>query len=169
MSGSEGGAGPLVTGPLVIGVGNRWRRDDGIGPWVTDRMADSGIETIEHSGEGAGLIDAWSGRDRVILVDAAQAGAAVGTIHCFDAVTTELPRRFFRYSSHLFGVAEAVETARALGRLPQALIVYGIEGADFGFGDALTPEVERAGIQVADAIKAAGTHLDPATPPTTSR
>ncbi len=126
---------------LIIGIGNRWRRDDGVGPWVAERLREHGLLTVEHSGEGAGLIEAWSGARHVIVVDATASGSPAGTLHRLDAVAAELPRHFFRYSSHLFGLAEAISTARTLGRLPPRLIIHGIEGQDFGFGDDLTPEV----------------------------
>lgn len=139
---------------LILGIGNRFRRDDGVGPAVGDRLAALGIPVREHSGEGAGLIDAWSGKARVVVVDATQSGAAPGTIVRLDAVRAEPPRGLFRYSSHLFGLAEAVETARALGRLPESLVIWGIEGADFGFGDTLTPAVAAAAETVAQRIAA---------------
>ena len=47
-------------------------------------------------------------------------------------------------STHGFGVADAIELARSLGRLPERLDVYAIEGADFGHGDELTPAVAGA-------------------------
>ena len=137
---------------LIIGIGNRFRRDDGVGPWVADRLRERGLPAIEHSGEGAGLIEAWSAARRVVIVDAVASGAAPGTLYRLDAADTELPRHFFRYSSHLFGLAEAIATARALGRLPPRLIVHGIEGGDFGFGDTLGPEVAAAAETVARRI-----------------
>lgn len=136
------GDGGMALSPLLIlGVGNRFRRDDGVGPVVADRLAALGVAVREHSGEGAGLIDAWSGAARVVVVDATQSGAEPGTVVRLDAADAAAPRGLFRYSSHLFGLAEAVETARALGRLPESLVIWGIEGADFGFGDTLTPAV----------------------------
>jgi hydrogenase maturation protease len=42
------------------------------------------------------------------------------------------------------GVAETVELARSLGRLPTRLLIYGIEGAKVGLGAGLSREVERA-------------------------
>jgi hypothetical protein len=42
------------------------------------------------------------------------------------------------------GAFSAARWHRALGRLPAALEVYGIEGAAFVAGDRLTPSVERA-------------------------
>jgi hydrogenase maturation protease len=140
--------------PLILGIGNRFRRDDGVGPAVADRLAALGVAVQEHSGEGAGLMEAWSGADRVVVIDATQSGAEPGTVVRLDAAAEELPRGLFRYSSHLFGLAEAVETARALGRLPAGLVIWGIEGADFGFGEELAPAVAAAADEVARRIAA---------------
>ncbi|MGQ9368545.1 hydrogenase maturation protease [Azospirillum sp. ST 5-10] len=138
----------------VIGIGNRFRSDDGVGPLVADRLAALGLDAVEHSGEGAGLIDAWDGAGRVVLVDATRSGGAPGTLVRLDALAAPLPRDLLRCSSHRFGVAEAVETARALGRLPPALIVYGIEGARFDFGLALSPAVADAVDEVVRRVRA---------------
>ncbi len=137
---------------LVIGVGNEYREDDGVGVWVARRLAAHGLRAVERSGEGAGLIDAWSGAARVIVVDAATAGAAPGTLHRFDATRTVLPRGVFRCSSHDFGVAEGIETARVLGRLPPALELYAIEGARFGHGTEMTPAVAAAAGRLVDDL-----------------
>lgn len=133
---------------LVVGVGNRYRRDDAVGPLVADRLAERGFRGVEASGEGAALIEAWNSEQTVVLIDAARSGAEPGTVHRFDAAAQVLPSGLFHYSSHQFAVAEAIELARALGRLPERLIVYGIEGADFAHGEGLTPAVEAA----ADAL-----------------
>ena len=55
-----------------------------------------------------------------------------------------MPAGWFRYSTHAFGAAEAIELARVLGRLPRRLIVVGIEGARFDAGVGLSPEVAAA-------------------------
>jgi len=49
-----------------------------------------------------------------------------------------------RSSTHAFGVADAIELARALDRLPPHLDVYAVEGVEFGLGTPLTPAVQRA-------------------------
>ncbi len=129
---------------LIIGVGNRDRGDDGVGPVMVDRLAARGIAAVEHSGDGAALLDVWEGRERVILMDAMRSGAQPGTIRQFDAGRKRLPKGAFGVSSHLLGLVDAVETARALGRLPSNLIVFGIEGESYGFGDPLSPPVAGA-------------------------
>ena len=50
-------------------------------------------------------------------------------------------------------LAETVELARALGRLPAQTVVYGIEGGSFAVGEPLTPEVAAAAVRVANAIR----------------
>jgi hydrogenase maturation protease len=90
----------------------------------------------------------------VVVVDAAQSGAPPGTVRRFDARAAPVPARLLRSSTHAFGVPDAIELARTLGRLPAALDVYAIEGAAFAAGDRLTPSVERAAEDLAAALAA---------------
>ncbi|MGE4351652.1 MAG: hydrogenase maturation protease, partial [Bdellovibrionales bacterium] len=119
---------------LFLGVGNLHRADDGVGPYLAERLAadpafaQNGIEVLPHSGEGASLIHLWEGAKKVVIVDAMKSGLKVGEVRRFDAVKETLHYGVFRYSSHLFSLAEAVEMSRALDSLPQEMIVYGIEG-----------------------------------------
>jgi hydrogenase maturation protease len=107
----------------------------------------------EESGEGASLMEAWAAAQQVIIIDATASGAAPGTIHRLDAQAQPIPAEFFHYSTHDFGVAEAIEMARVLGRLPASLIIYGIEGSTFGFGAELTPAVAQAVPEVVQRIQ----------------
>jgi hydrogenase maturation protease len=45
----------------------------------------------------------------------------------------------FNTSTHNMSVAEAIEMARNLDQLPEQLLVYGIEGKNFQFGETLSP------------------------------
>ncbi|NUN48277.1 MAG: hydrogenase maturation protease [Candidatus Brocadiae bacterium] len=129
---------------LAIGVGNELRRDDGAGLETVRRLrGQAGLEVREVRGDLSVLAGEWERADRVFLVDAVRSGSAPGTLHRFDAGASPLPAVFARGSTHAIGIAGAVELARALGRLPAALVVFGIEGRDFGHGEGLTPEVER--------------------------
>lgn len=140
----------------MICVGNRWRSDDAVGLEVARRLAGTlpaGVELLEREGEPIGLIAAWEGTDAVWLVDAVSSGAAPGTVHRLDASDRELPGEVFRTSTHHVGLAEAVELARALGRLPGRTVVYGIEGGSFDVGDELTPAAAAALDAVAAAVR----------------
>ena len=149
---------------IVIGIGNQYRCDDAVGIIVARMLTEAsprGVRVREASGEGTELMDAWQDTEFVILVDAVQSGSSPGTIYRLDAHQSTLPSRFFHYSTHAFSVAEAVELARALNRLPTRLVVYGIEGACFAAGEGLSRGVERAAKEVARRVLA---ELEYATP-----
>ena len=137
----------MMMSTLIIGVGNEFRGDDGVGIVIARRLraeAPAHVTILEASGEGAALMETWKGAPRVILIDATRSGSPPGTIHRLDAHAGPLPSQFFHYSTHAFSVAEAVEMARALGQLPPQLIVYGIEGKIYTAGEGLSPEVVKA-------------------------
>jgi hydrogenase maturation protease len=137
---------------LVIGLGNSWAGDDAAGVLVARALRASlpeGVALIEHEGEPTALIDVWADKRIVILVDAIAGGAPPGTVRYFDATTSELPSSFSGRSTHAFTVAQAIELARSLDRLPAQLMVVGIEGANFEAGAAI-------GQPVAEAIEPAG-------------
>jgi hydrogenase maturation protease len=70
--------------------------------------------------------------------------APPGTLHRLDASNEQLPGDWFGSSTHHFGVHEAVELARALGQLPERVVLVGIEAANVEPGQQLSPEVEAA-------------------------
>jgi hydrogenase maturation protease len=145
-----------VTRTVVIGVGNAYRGDDAVGLAVAERMrarVPHGVTVVECEQEPTRLLDAWRTADTALVVDAAASGAPPGTLHRFDTTNGQVPARVFRSSTHAFGVGDAVELARALGRLPRRVVVYGIEGANFTTGAPLSPAVEAAVQRVVAALE----------------
>jgi hydrogenase maturation protease len=140
---------------VVIGVGNAYRGDDAVGLAVAERVRDAvpnDVVVLECEQEPTRLVDAWDGADVAVVVDACAGDDAPGTVHRFDAGDGPLPARVFRSSTHAFGVGDAVELSRALGRLPARLVVYGIGGASFVAGAGLSDPVESALDGVVEAI-----------------
>src|SRR5713226_4196460 len=122
---------------LVIGIGNEYRSDDGVGLVVARELRAKNLPDmliIECNGDGAALIEAWEAASTVILIDAASSGAKPGTIYRFDASAQSIPIGFSFLSTHAFGVAEAIGLAQALQQLPPCLIVYAVEGKNFSAG-----------------------------------
>ncbi|MBX7246155.1 MAG: hydrogenase maturation protease [Candidatus Sumerlaeaceae bacterium] len=138
--------------PLIVGIGNEFRRDDGVGLEIVRKLRPlvPQAEVQEASGEGAELVELLSEHNAVYLFDAVSSGAAPGTIYRIDSHKEPVPTKFFHYSTHDFSLAEAIELTRALGSLPRVLVVYGIEGADFDPGVGLSEVVSYA---VDDVIK----------------
>ena len=155
---------------VLIGVGNSYRRDDGVGAAVVAPSAGSARPACRCSPRRrtAGLIEAWSGADQVVLVDAVRVNA-VGTSEAVPTSKTE-PGRVHRRvlvpgdpaawpspgaaSSHRMGVTDALRLAGALDRLPRRLTAFGVEVADIGYGPGLSPAVEAAIPELVEAVLA---------------
>ena len=147
--------GPLSV--LVAAIGNPDRGDDGFGPAVADRLqgrVPAGVRVIECGGDVLSLIEEWAGFSAVLVVDAAAPIGRPGRIHRLDLHGPSPLVAFARGSTHAFGIAEAVELARILGRLPRHLVVYLVEGERFDIGARLSPAVNDAVDRVAENILA---------------
>ncbi len=141
---------------LVIGLGNAYRGDDAFGLEVAGRQrgrVPDGVEIVTCERDTSRLIEAWDGAHAVHLVDAIESAATPGTSYRFDASDHPLPERLFRSSTHTFGVGEAIELARALGRLPGRVEVRAIEAAQLDAGAPLSAQVAAAAALVASTIR----------------
>ena len=142
---------------LVVGVGNPDRGDDALGVSVAQALAGRlppDVTVLARSGDMLALIDDWQGFDTVICVDAAASLGTPGRIHRIDLAREDLPREMSFPSSHFFGVAEAIDLARVLGRAPRDMVVYAVEGSTFGVGAPLSDAVKTASREVADRVAA---------------
>ena len=128
--------------PLIIGVGNRFRGDDGVGVLAAELLRErlgEGGGVVVNNGDAASLTEQWEGAESVIVVDAMSSGRPPGTVVCHDAAAQPLPVHTFASSSHAFGLAEAVELSRALGTLPSQCVIYGVELGSSNLGEDLSP------------------------------
>ena len=139
---------------LVVGIGNPSRGDDGIGPLVAARVAELGLPGVEVVAydEPLALVEHLAGHDDVVVVDAAMTrDGRPGAVHVVRVGSAPLPRDAVALGSHGIGVAEAVELARALGRLPQRLTLVGVEVQVLDVGAPVSEQV-LAGLD--DAVRA---------------
>ncbi|MCB0995068.1 MAG: hydrogenase maturation protease [Acidimicrobiales bacterium] len=135
-----------MTRPIVIGVGNRFRRDDGLGLEVAERLdgAVAGCDVALADGEPARLMELWRDRPLAVVVDAMRSGAGAGTVTRLELGLDELPARSARASSHAVGVTEAAALGRAVACLPGRLVLFGVEAAALGDGEGLSAPVAAA-------------------------
>jgi hydrogenase maturation protease len=141
---------------LIQCIGNRWRGDDAAGPLVAERLrrqgVPDGVQVRDYWGEGSELMQDWEGLPEALLVDCATSGAAPGTLQRIDLAARPIPTGMAFQDSHRFGVAAAVETARALGRLPPSICLYAVEGTEFRTGAEPTAAVLEAVERLVDEI-----------------
>ncbi|MDX1886010.1 hydrogenase maturation protease [Mycolicibacterium sp. 120270] len=136
---------------LVIGIGNDFRRDDGVGLAVVQaigRLDLPGVETMTAIGVPGVILDAWAGRPAVVVDAAAGSGMVPGRIRRWtpEGATTSVGT-----SSHSFGLAQTYALGRALGLLPASLVVFTVDIADAGMGPGLSAQVSAA---IPDAVEA---------------
>jgi len=141
---------------LVVGVGNRNRGDDGVGPRVVDavRARLAHVATYLAHGDLSDLVMRWEPEQQVIVVDAMVSGRPPGSIVEVNAVEEHLPIDSGLLSSHGVGLAEAVELARALDRLPARLTIFGVEAERFEHLGEIGTNVASAIDEVVDRIEA---------------
>ncbi len=140
-----------MTAAVVIGLGNTFRRDDGVGPAVVaavDAMQLPGVR-VACAAEMTVLLDAWDSAALAVVVDAA-VGATPGSVRRCELAELggETP-----VSSHGFSLTQTYELARALGRAPVRLVVVSVGVADTGHGAGLSPAVEAALPEAARVVR----------------
>jgi hydrogenase maturation protease len=144
--------------PLVIGVGNDRRGDDRSGLDVVRALAlrlGGRAQLVECTRDITDLLELWSDREDVIVVDGVRSGRAPGTVVRFEVGPEGLPA-FGPTSTHGLSLSEAVGLGRTLGRYPRRLVVYGIEVGDVNLHEGLTTPVARgvaeAAAQISDEL-----------------
>lgn len=139
----------------VVGIGKSWATDDGVGPIIVRRLASyfedvppaAGIElTFTTSPEPAvDLLHLMDACDILIIIDAVRSGAPPGTIHRQVWLPGLLESRGVeRASSHGLGVREILALAGELDRLPEQVLLWGIEVVSTEPGQRLSPRVAAA-------------------------
>ncbi len=158
---------------VVIGVGNEFRRDDGVGPAVIARLRDlqpedarlSGVTLAFSDGEPGQLIDLWAGARLAVVIDALR-DHTVRPGHWHQLAVGALAGLVdSSASSHSIGLSDTVELARLLGRLPARLTILAVAGREFGFGIGLTAEVATAVGELVEQVREIIRLSPPAQPP----
>jgi hydrogenase maturation protease len=139
---------------VVIGLGNSYRKDDGVGvaaALALDVLALPHVRVVTGIVEPTGLLEAWSGARLAVVID-----GAVGTLPAPGRVhrcgLSGMVTAAEGLSSHSIDVGPTYALARALGRAPDDLVLFTVEVADTGHGIGLTPRVASA---VSDVVRMA--------------
>jgi len=143
--------------PLVVGIGNDDRSDDGVGLDVAralQRRPAVAADVREGPGDLTRLLDDFSSRSRVILVDAVRSGAPPGTVHRWGGDEAAGLPAGTAISTHGVDVPSLLRLAAGLGRSPDDLTLFGIEAQTIGPGRSRTAPVRAAVAVVCDRIEA---------------
>jgi hydrogenase maturation protease len=150
--GSAGADLPFRT--VVLGIGNTLLTDEGIGVHVIEALrtgpqAAAGVEYVDGGTLSFSLAAQLHGADRLIVVDAAQLGAAPGTHRVLtDAAMDRFLTEGNHCSVHEVGLADLLQVLALEGSLPGQRALVAIQPDTLDWGDAPTAAV-------ADAMPAA--------------
>jgi len=146
-------------GIVVVGLGNSYRTDDGVGLAAAaemEKLALPNVRVVTGIVEPMGLLEAWSGAGLAIVIDAAVATLSVpGRIR--RCTLGELVAAREGLGTHSVDVVRTHDLGQALGRVPDALVVFTVEVADTGHGIGLTSQVARA---VPEVVRMAMAEVD---------
>jgi hydrogenase maturation protease len=140
---------------VVIGIGNRFRRDDGSALQVLNALAGRLPEStvvIESDGEPARLIDSWADAPVAVVVETVRQNRAPGSIAGIAWEAHVASSTGIEHGSHSLGILEAIALGRAVGRMPLKLRLIGIEPEDLGWGEGLTAAVAHSIDAAADLV-----------------
>jgi len=131
---------------LVIGLGNPLRGDDGVGVRVAQMLAEQtlplDVEVVDGGTQGLGIVNLMEGRQRVILVDAADVGRSPGRFVRFTLDEARLLGDDRQLSVHAAGLRDALLLAQSLKMLPDEVVIFGVQPANLAWDNALSSQVE---------------------------
>ena len=118
---------------LVVGIGSA-QGEDSVGWQVIEQLRNTPSEADRLAekvrlctlADPLRLLDELEGVQRLLLVDACQAGQEAGTVLRFDWPAPQLAARWGT-SSHGIDVPAVLQLAEQLGRLPPRVVLFGIE------------------------------------------
>lgn len=143
----------------VVAVGNPIMGDDGVGARVVETLEESPLAersdlTLANAGTTAFFaLEAMSGCDRAIVVDAIATGAEPGTVHQYRYVDGAFEEEIPEMTMHDFSFAEALRAGREAYDLPAEVLVLGVEPARIEMSMELSDPIERAVSTLVDRIR----------------
>ena len=149
---------------IVLGIGNRLFGDDGVGIHVVQALQSGGlpadVECIDGGTLSFTLAEVLQCAQQLIVVDATELQAPPGTVRVFDdARMDEFVRSGPCSSVHEVGLAELLDMARLLDRLPPRRALVGIQPGETGWAESPSPAVASA---IPEACRAVQQLLAPA-------
>lgn len=135
---------------LVLGIGNTLLTDEGVGVVAMRELEDqfgtrADMEFLDGGTLSFTLAVPISECTALLVIDAAELGAAPGTVRSFEGEEMD---RFLganhKSSVHEVGLLDLMSVSRLTGCWPEHRALIGIQPAVVAWGEALTPAVAAA-------------------------
>jgi hydrogenase maturation protease len=148
---------------LFVGLGSA-HGDDQVGWLVAERLR--GRLAVRQATIPAQVLDWLDGVESLHLCDACRGTETSGRLHHLtwsrgDATRPGVLAEVVRLRSsgtHDFGLGVVLDLADRLGKLPESVHLWAVEGTDFGPGDPLSPLLSKSLPRIVDEIWGSMTH-----------
>lgn len=130
---------------LILGVGNPFRHDDGVGPAIIKHLKTlnlSEVDLLDGGTDGLALIDEIAKYQQAIIIDAVNMNAPPGTVRFFNPKEVRINIKHDALSTHGFGIAEVLKLIEELN-IPTRIKIIGIQPFDVSFGEGLSNQVDK--------------------------
>jgi hydrogenase maturation protease len=134
---------------VIVGVGNVLCRDEGVGVHVVESLKEhnlpDNVKVYDCGTGGLDILEFLEGSDKAIIVDAVRGGMEPGEIYNFrldeiDAKDGETKM----LSLHELDLIKAMELGKRAYKIPEEILVIGVEPKNVEVGMELTAEVREA-------------------------
>lgn len=151
-------SGYTKTDVKVIGFGNKYKSDDGIGIRIIEELGklDSfkDIDIIDGGTSGTDLIFLVKDCRKIIIIDAIDAGQDIGDVVNIkvDDIEEFVKSDFKSLSLHDLNLADVLKLIKALN-INTEISIIGIRPKNIDFGERLSPEIEKKVRRIISIIK----------------
>ncbi len=141
---------------LVLGVGNLLLGDEGVGIHALRALArrelPPHVELLDAGTPGFDLLHLIQGYDKVLIIDAVDAGQEPGAVLRFDLDDVSFASSGPALSLHQTEVLEVLQLTECIGRAHPPIVIYGIQPESLEWGTELSGIVQGRLPSLLDAI-----------------
>ncbi|MBA4601827.1 HyaD/HybD family hydrogenase maturation endopeptidase [Thermoactinomyces mirandus] len=140
----------------IIGIGNTLYSDEGVGvhllPYLEEALSGyDNVEIIEGATDGMKLLEPVEEADYLIIIDAINAGKPGGEL--ITIRNREIPKYYgVKMSIHQVGFQEVLFAADLQERLPEEMVMFGIQPASLELGVELSAIVKEKLPELAENV-----------------
>ncbi len=131
---------------LVLGLGNIFCGDDGIGSIIAESLSqnlhEQNVDIIDGGTIGIGLLYLFEDYTDLIIIDAVDTDTEPGDVlfFCLEELTAFGLEQ--KMSVHQSGLLELLHFAKALGKLPPRIRIFGIQIGQISFENGLSEQLK---------------------------
>jgi len=128
---------------VLIGLGNPFMSDDGIGVHIVERLSVRAADFpdadfLDLGSASMDVLHALVGRDRAFLIDCAYMGEPPGTMRRFIPVEVISEKERTGLTIHESDVLAMLKLSQELGELPETTVIFAIQPDIVESGDRLS-------------------------------